>query len=648
MAPAPTAPPSPPSPRFPLRSAFAAGAVLLAAGLLAYQNGLRTPFVFDDELAIVGNPSIRHLLTSLHPPPQLQGLPISGRPVVNFSFGLSYALSGGEVRGYHAFNIAIHLLAGFTLFGILRRTLTGPLVSPRLARDAFGLALACALAWTLHPLQTESVTYISQRAEALVGLAYLGTLWLFIRAVAPGASRAWAILAVLACALGMLTKEVMVSAPLLVALYDRAFVAGSWRDVWRRHGRLHLALASTWIVMAAVVFLEGGARGVSAGFGLGVSPWTYLLTQAEAIALYLKLSFWPHPLVLDYGTWLATSVAEVWWQGLLVLALLGASAWAVVRRPQWGCLGAWFFLILAPSSSVIPLVGQTIAEHRMYLPLAAVIVTFAVALHAWLGRTALVVLFAGAAVLAVGTEFRNRDYATAIAICESTVAHRPQNGRAMALLADYYRRAGRTADARVLLERSLQVEPGVLPVENNLGTVWQELNEPAKAVEVLQDAARQHPRDALTLVNLGDALVRAGRVDDGIEALAAAVRLAPGAWEPRFNLANVLAQRGRLEDAAATFAELVQAHGERAEIHASYSDVLQALGKRGEALAQLEAAVRAQPGDASLHDRYGAALGRAGRLTEALDQFEEALRLDPADTTAQKNAEIARRRLGRQ
>ena len=628
------------------RSPLFAAIVIGVAALCAYGNSLGVPFVFDDELAIVSNPSLRGLWTAWSPPPDLTGLPISGRPLVNFSFGLSYAMSGEAVWSYHLLTLLIHVAAGVVLFGVVRRTLLQPTLASRFGRHAFELALVSAALWTLHPLQTESVTYISQRAEAMLGLWYLLALWGFIRAIEPEASPKWGWLAFAACLLGMATKEVMVSAPLFAALYDRAFVAASWREVWARHWKLLARLASSWLLLLGFVVAEGGARGQSAGFGLGVSSWSYLLKQCEAIVLYLKLSFWPHPLVLDYGTGLVGSVADVWWQGLVVMALLMGTFWALVRRPMLGCLGAWFFMILAPSSSIVPLVGQTMAEHRMYLPLAAVVVVTVVVVYLRLAAKGLTILAAAAVVLGVTTAFRNQDYATTISICEDTVTKRPDNARAMALLADYCRRAGRLQDARGWLERSLQLEPRVRPVLNNLGDVWQELGEPAKAVTYFEQALALKPGDTATLNNLGNALILSGRMPEGLAQLEAALRLAPTAVGTRANLANALAQAGRLPEAAAQFELLLKAAPGDAEAHAGYSNVLVALGRRDEAITQLEAAVRSRPGDADLHNRLGSALGRAGRLREALEQFQEALRLNPAHESARQNAALAQRRMG--
>src|SRR5262249_38465279 len=148
---------------------------------------------------------------------------------------------------------------------------------------------------------------------------------------------------------------------------------GSFSSALRVRRGYYVALAATWLVLAALVLRGHGARGDAAGFGRGVSPWNYLLTQADALVLYLDRSLWPHPLVLDYGTSVATSLPGVWWQSLGIFLLLIAAVWALTRRPALGFLGASFFLVLAPSSSIVPLVTQTIAEHRMYLPLAGVI-----------------------------------------------------------------------------------------------------------------------------------------------------------------------------------------------------------------------------------------------------------------------------------
>src|SRR5665213_945671 len=168
------------------RAPLLAGLVIFAAALAAYANSFGAPFVFDDKPAIEENLTIRDFWNAWSPPPG--ALPVSGRPVMNLSLALNYAISGNNPWSYHALNLLIHIAAGLTLFGIVRRTIGwSALPSMRFsAGDAAQriegnalhpliVAFAAALLWTLHPLQTESVTYISQRAESLMGLFYLLT-----------------------------------------------------------------------------------------------------------------------------------------------------------------------------------------------------------------------------------------------------------------------------------------------------------------------------------------------------------------------------------------------------------------------------------------------------------------------------------------
>ena len=299
----------------------------------AYANSFSAPFVFDDLKSVVQNPTIRHLWPPsevLSPPNDATGA--GGRPVLNLSLALNYAVGGLDVRGYHVMNTLIHALAALTLFGIVWRTLRRPVLVDRFGSAAGPLALGVALLWALHPLQTESVTCIVQRSESLMGLFYLLTLYGFIRAVETPAPRRWEIFTGVVCLLGMATKEVMVSAPLLVLLYDRTFVAGTFRAAWRQRGSLYLGLAGTWLLLFWLV-AHSSQRGGVAGFGLGLSGWHYALTQCRAIILYLSLAFWPSPLVIDYGTGFVRQLNEVWPQALLLLALWHYSAQAVRMPP---------------------------------------------------------------------------------------------------------------------------------------------------------------------------------------------------------------------------------------------------------------------------------------------------------------------------
>jgi len=626
------------------RQPFFAALVIAVVAVAAYLNSLGGPFVFDDEGSILANPTIRTLGRAWSPPTGDGGITVAGRPVVNFSLAINYATGGLNVWSYHATNLAVHLLAGLLLFGVVRRTLQSPAVALRFRAHAFEIALLGAVLWTLHPLQTESVTYVVQRAESLMGMFFLLTLWCFIRASEPEASPRWRWAAVGACLLGMATKEVMAMAPLVVLLYDRVFLAGSFRGAWRQRRGLHLALAATWVLLGWLVLRSGNRGGT---FDL-VDPrawWRYELTQFVAVVRYLQLAVWPHPLAIDYGTFWIARPSAILPQAGLVGALVVATAIAWRRWPAAGFLGCWFFGILAPSS-MLPGTIQMVVEHRMYLPLAAVVVALVLATFSLLGRKSVLALAAVAVVMGVTTARRNQDYASTITLFEDTVAKRPGNARAMALLADYYRRAGRLQEARAWLERSNAREPNVPAVLKNLGTVCQELRDFDRAVSCFEAALALKPGDVGALNNLGNALALLGRAPEGVSKLEEALRLAPDSATTRGNLASVLAQSGRPAEAAVQFEILLKTRPDDVDARLDYTNVLEALGRNAEAIAGLELASRARPRDADLHNRLGTALGRAGRVREGLEHFQEALRLDPKHEPARRNAAKAKQMLG--
>lgn len=624
-----------------------AATLLLVSVFVVYGNSLHVPFVFDDEVAIVTNTSLHQVSTALSPSQELAGTPVAGRPLLNLSFAANHALGGLNVTGYHVVNILVHGANALLLFGLVRRTLLQPGLARAFGADAWVLGLAVAWLWALHPLQTESVTYVSQRAESLVSGFLLLTLYAFVRgATSPGPAWRWQAIAIGACAAGMLTKEVMVAAPLCAALYARAFLAGSWRETFRRHRTVLAGVAATWLILGAILVIEQGGRGSSAGLNRGVSSVTYLLTQCEALCRYAKLALWPHPLVLDYGTHLVADVSAVVLPGLAVVAVLGVTLWAWQRHAAvaWPLTAA--FLILAPSSSFVPVISQTMAEHRVYLPSAALIGLGVLGVYLTLGRRILLIF-----VIAVGcglgalTVQRNTAYETPIRIYTDTVTKRPGNARAMALLGDYLQRAGRMPEARTWLERSLEIEPGVIPVLLNLADVYQRMGESEKGLVSLQTAYAKRPHDPKVLNNLGIALVAAGQPSAGIERLKEAVRLEPTSTVTRNNLGSTLARLGRMPEAADQFRECVRLRPRDSELRSTYADALTALGQFAQAAEELTAAVRLAPSNDDLHNRLGIALGRSGQLPAALLEFQEALRLNPNNTNARQNAAVATRRL---
>ncbi len=685
-----------------------AGAVLLAvAAVAAYHNTFHVPFLFDDTPSIGDNTTIRHLwpIWQVLVPPSGYGVTVSGRPILNLSLALNYAVSGLHVWSYHALNLLIHLLAGLTLFGIVRRTLCryrsadfGSRISEAgdrrpgpesfTEREATWLGFTVALLWTLHPLQTEAVTYIIQRTKSLMGLFFLLTFYGFIRSTQSSRPWRWRVFTVAACLLGVGTKEVTATAPVLVLLYDRAFVAGSFREAWRRRRWLHLALAATWVPLLGLVASTGWNRGGTAGFDVGISAWGYWFTQLEAVARYLKQTVWPHPLVFEYGTFYAR-LADAAPYALIVVPLAAATLIALWRWPVWGFLGGWFFAILAPTS-LVPGTIQMIVEHRMYLPLAALIAGAVVGLHCLLrkipglqvhgprvpgprddtikgppvrsagepedvrcGGFRLFPSFPGALALLLAVPFglltfqRNATYHSDLALWQDTVNKTPgsaiaQSGIGTAL---YSRGHLRAALFHYLVSNALN--PRMPTTHFNLGLTLLQSGHPVPAKAEFIETLRLNPLFYPADYHLGLTLVLLGQPQKALPYFARTVKLMPEMAEAQYEWGVALAKLDRAAEAIPHYEAAMRLKPDYIEAACDLGVALFQQNRLPEAEAALRRALQINPDNADAHFDLGLALARIGRPDEALAQYAEAARLNPNGVEIQLNLGVALAQAGR-
>ena len=635
--------------------------VVIAAGVLAYHNSLTGSFFHDDFQTILENSTIRHLwpIWPVLAPFRGSASTVAGRPFINLTLAVNYAISGYNVWSYHVVNLVVHILAGLTLYGFVRRTLLQALLRERFGAASSELALAIATLWVVHPMQTESVTYIVQRAESIMGLFYLLTLYYFIRGSESPRPRLWYGLTVAACALGMASKQVMVSAPLAVMLYDRAFLSGSFRHAWRQRWPVYLALSATWIVLVATMVsadFYATMRKVSEAHHVG--RWTYLLTESEVIVNYLRWSVWPKDLPILVNTFQPGSVIL---PGAAILLLLGASVWALRENSIWGFVGAWFFMILAPTSSFLPSIDP-IFLHRMYLPLAAVVSVVVMGLYAVMGRLSLAVFVVMAIGLGVLTGQENRifskephynkglglaavgRYREAIWNYEQALQITPNDPDAQYDLAVVLMRLGLPQQAINHYSRALQLKPDFAEAHNNLGFALAEAGRFQEAIGHCEQALRIHPYYAEAHNNLGIALAGQGKLLQAEEQFEQAVRIKADLAEAYYNLGKTLKQAGQIDEAIAQYKQALRIRPEFAEAHYNLGNSLLQAGRTNDAIRHYEHALRIKPDYAEAHYNLGVALEQSGKVEDAVRHWERALQIKPDFAEAQ--SELARLRGG--
>jgi Flp pilus assembly protein TadD len=538
---------------------------LVALAFWTYATSFRGVFVLDDIPAVAQNPTIRTLWppsSALSPPADST---VSGRPLANLTFALNYALAPSDVReamhpvdgeafyrnirGYHGVNLAIHALAALVLFGIARRTLRTPALGGSLEGAETGVAFVIAAVWVVHPLHTQAVTYVVQRVESAMGLCYMLTLYCAIRATTDvKRRRLWNGAAVAACAAGMMFKEVMIIAPVVVWVWDRMFLKPAPEDArefrrWSLYGGLvatlaipiSIALVSETQGLTALRLMVTPERGAADAIEQTWTPWSYLLTQAGVILHYTRQAVYPSSLVFDYYDWpQARGLVSVLPSVATMVAVGAAVLFGIVQRLPAAFPGAWFLLTLAPTSSIIPIPTEVAAEHRMYLPLAG-LVALAVG-GTWLGlvtmgrrlsgrpatRWTQILGLATAVVLIVTssglTSERNEDYWSEERLWQDTVQKRPGNARARINYGVTLMATGRYREAEAQMNHAV-----ALPADRATA--------------------------AQALLQLGGALSAQGHFEDGERRLRRALELDPTVWEAHMILGQSASERGDVRGA---------------------------------------------------------------------------------------------------
>jgi len=432
-----------------------------------------------------------------------------------------------------------------------------------------------------------------------------------------------------------------------------------------------------------VVILQTGPRVHSAGFSAGLSVWTYLLNQCVMIVRYLRLAVWTRSLVLTYGVPLQLSLADVLPYAIFIVALLALTAAALVRHPRLGFLGAWFFLTLAPTSTIVPIATEVGAERRMYVPLTAILAGAVVAIAPRMRKTAAVALLAAlSAALAAQTLLRNREYASPLTMAR-TVLDRWPTGFAHALVGVELARAGHHDEALPHLREAVK---SYSKAHFNYGEELFDRGNLDEALTELQQFVREQPQlleavrartligrallikrryeeavDQFRLVQsmtppsaeahvtatglLGDAFFAEGKFGEAAVVYRTFLASRPNAVGALTNLGIALASTGRSQEAIRTFRRAVEAGPTDVTARRNLAKALLNEGQAAAAESETNELLRLKPDDAGGHDLKGRLLASQGRLTEARAEFERAIQLDPRDQQAREDLELLLRTL---
>jgi len=539
-----------------------------------YSPALKGPLVLDDLYMPFGRPDAPEWAS--------RGPWVGGnRPLLQMSFWFNYKLSGPETYSYHVVNVLLHCAVCVAAFFVLRRLLawTGETGTRRDVAAGFAAGV-----YLLHPVHAEAVAYITSRSDILSTLFGLGALWFhsWRREREDGASFVTVGVVVVLLAAALLSKEQAAALPAAFLLADYYFRPGFSLDPIRRNWRLHGLVALGGVAALAYV-----ARVLStadtAGFGGGVGPHQYLVTQGKVIWLYLRLVVLPFGQNVDPDFPLASAGDPAGWAGLGALACLTALAWWKRRSyPLASCGWLLFLALIAPTSSVVP-IADVVAERRLYFPFLGLLLIVAqivigIARRGSLGRVASA--GAMAAVLA--------------AFGYLTSARAAVWGSELALWTDAVEKSPKKMRPRFQLAHALYQSQQCGP-----------------AAREYEEASRLAAPTSQLLVDWALALDCAGRNADAVAKVEQALTI---------------------ERSAHIYATLGMFHGKA--------------GRTDQALDALAKAEQADPRFAMTYAYRGNVYGAAGNWAQARQEFQRALALDPGNPAAAQGLAAAQQALG--
>lgn len=625
----------------PRRLAVAAPVLVGLLTVLAYASTLHAPFVYDDLPNIEQNTGIR--IQSLWPRELWRAVSdarLRRRPVANLSFALNYRWGGLNVEGYHLVNWAIHLAASFAVYRLgwmtLRLADAGATTfhdAPPDSSQKFTAALAMAL-FALHPLQTQSVTYLVQRMNSLAALFYLAALIGYLRGrLSPSRGRrsAWWGLALISWAAALGSKENAVTLPAAVGLYEWLLLRPRGSE-WLGRRRLLVIAALAVAILAAGLWTLVASGELQAYENRDFTLQQRLLTQGRVVWRYAELTVLPlpsrmnllHDVETSHGLWSPATTAAALLAGA---AYLVSGVWLARRWPILA-LGLWWIPAhLAVESSFLPI--EMMYEHRMYLPLFGAALAVAWAWRQWgpaRGAVRWAAPVALALMLAALTHARNQTWRDSLALWNDVLSKSPRSARAWANRGGVHTAAADWPAANRDLDRALELEPGLVfaRIARGASRHLQGLHQAAAddlwlAVETAPDDETQ----AMALRNHGAVMTAMGRFPEALDDFSRALRIWPAETECLFNRGNLYRRQGEYALALADYAACVgrvpthaEAHNNLAVLLANCPDESLRDPRRAIYHAQIACQLHHERHAQTL-DTLAAAYAAAGQLAEA-------------------------------
>ncbi len=537
-----TPPPQRATPNWIIASVLFVAALILA--FIVYAPALNGDFVFDDR----GLPMFQTNAATL---PLRAWLHV--RPLLMATYYANFHLSGLDPSAYHSLNVILHAACAVLIFFAVRRLLemAGIEERRRLIPALFGAAL-----FLLHPVQTEAVSYVASRSETLSVLLFLAAFNVFLYRRETDVTWRTSLIILVLYGAAMSCKEHTAMLPAALLLTDYFFGAPRFSTVgikrnWRLYAPIGVAALAGFLFIASYINPSSNA-------GLGIknlTPFDYLLTQFRAIFVYLRLFLLPVDQSADYNFAISRGLLEhgAIFYGITLLALVGAAVFYRKRAPLavYGFL--LFLILLAPTSSFLP-IKDALAERRLYLPfIGLVLITSdAILRMRWSRQTGTAVMAGICVLLSVATFRRNQVWTGMETLWRDVVAKDPGNVRAVMGLADAYALRGQCVEAIPYFERAQKLEPGDYKNTYNLASAYDCVNQNGPAMAWYRKALALKPT-AESWTHIAMLQMKSAQFDDAYKSLDQALKL-DSAYLLAFDYRGILdLAMSRFDEAAVEF-----------------------------------------------------------------------------------------------